>query len=146
MNQEDCSDFKEFLLLHGFGVIKVEKKENGDLRFTLINLDEKENAKLGELFYLTLEKQRPSPISEFLNTCEEIHAFVFGIIHSFKMIKPIPFNSLDEQIELSPDLIEDLKSEYHYYLAGFWGIRILIVIILVLATGSTEIAMNLLGW
>ncbi len=142
---EDFSELREFLLLQGFVVTCIEKRENGDTRFTLLNLDEM-NGKLGETFYMTFEKIKPSPISEFLNTCEEVHAFGIGLLHSCKMLKPIAYASLKEYDNLSPELANDLENEYHYYLVGFWGLRIAVVIGIIWVTGSIETALHLLGW
>ena len=69
-----------------------------------------------------------------------------GLIHSCKTLKPIKYNELENNDGLSPDLIKDLQDEYHYYLVGFWGLRIAIVIGLILVTGTVNTALHLLGW
>lgn len=145
MVSEDFSELKEFLLVRGFVVIKIEKREPNEYRVTLLNVDNKDY-NLGDKFYLTFENCTPEPIFEFLNTCEEIHALGFGLIHSFKMLNPIPYAELKEREDLSPDLIKDLENEYHYYLVGFWGLRILVAIILIIVTDTIDTAAHLLGW
>lgn len=145
MSLEMFPKLREALLLEGYVVTCIEQRDGTDFRFTLLNLDER-NGKLGDTFYMTFEKNKPSPVFEFLNTCEEIHAFGMGLIHSCKTLKPIKYNELENNDGLSPDLIKDLQDEYHYYLVGFWGLRIAIVIGLILVTGTVNTALHLLGW
>jgi len=74
------------------------------------------------------------PIAEFLNECSEVHAAGIGIIHTFTRIKPLKYSEIPGY-DISPDLMNDLLQEYHYYKGAFWAPRILILIIGAIKTG-----------
>ncbi|MCQ1538595.1 hypothetical protein FTO68_06295 [Methanocalculus taiwanensis] len=74
------------------------------------------------------------PIAEFLNECGEIHAAGIGIIHTFTMIKPLKYSEIPAY-DISPELMNDLLQEYHYYKIFFWSPRIGILMIGALKTG-----------
>ena len=46
----------------------------------------------------------------------------------------------------NPELIADLQHEYHYYRGAFWALRIAIVLLILLFSGSLELAAHLIGW
>ncbi|RNI07436.1 hypothetical protein EFE40_09550 [Methanohalophilus halophilus] len=51
-----------------------------------------------------------------------------GIHHAFSCRKkPIKFGECDKH--LSPELLQDLRKEYHYYIGAFWATRLAIMLV-----------------
>ena len=127
--------------LRGKGYIKTSAKidsRTGECRISFVAED-------GETLYLVLLDQPPSLLAEFCNVYEEIHALAFGLIHSCIRLRPLGYSEIAKE-DFSPELIADLQHEYHYYRGAFWGLRIVIVLALLLLTGSLETVGHLLGW
>ena len=112
--------------------------ETGECRISFVAED-------GETLYLVLLDQPPSLLAEFCNVYEEIHALAFGLIHSCTRFRPLGYSEIPKE-DLSPELIADLQHEYHYYKGAFWALRIIIVLAVLLLTGSLETAAHLMGW
>jgi hypothetical protein len=112
--------------------------ETGECRISFVAED-------GETLYLVLLDQPPSLLAEFCNVYEEIHALAFGLIHSCTRLRPLGYSEIAKE-DFSPELIADLQHEYHYYRGAFWALRIVIVLALLLLTGSLETAAHLMGW
>ena len=127
--------------LRGKGYIKTRAEidsRTGECRISFVAED-------GETLYLVLLDQPPSLLAEFCNVYEEIHALAFGLIHSCIRLRPLGYSEIPKE-DFSPELIADLQHEYHYYRGAFWGLRIVIVLALLLLTGSLEMVGHLLGW
>ena len=127
--------------LRGKGYIKTRAEidsRTGECRISFVAED-------GETLYLVLLDQPPSLLAEFCNVYEEIHALAFGLIHSCIRLRPLGYSEIAKE-DFSPELIADLQHEYHYYRGAFWGLRIVIVLALLLLTGSLETVGHLLGW
>ena len=127
--------------LRSKGYIKTRAEidsRTGECRISFVAED-------GETLYLVLLDQPPSLLAEFCNAYEEIHALGFGLIHSCTRLRPLGYGEIAKE-DLSPELKRDLETEYHYYKAAFWALRIAIVLALLLLTGSLETAAHLLGW
>ena len=127
--------------LRGKGYIKTRAEidsRTGECRISMIHID-------GDTLWIDLRDQPPSVLAEFCNVYEEIHALGFGLIHSVTRLKPLKYSEIEVE-DLSPELQEDLRAEFHYYVGAFWALRIAIVLALLLLTGSLETAAHLLGW
>lgn len=127
--------------LRGKGYIKTRAEvdsRTGECRISMIHID-------GGSLWINLRDQPPSVLAEFCNVYEEIHALGFGLIHSVTRLKPLKYSEIEVE-DLSPELQEDLRAEFHYYVGAFWALRIAIVLGLLLLTGSLETAAHLLGW
>ena len=127
--------------LRGKGYIKTRAEidsRTGECRIFMIHID-------GDTLWIDLRDQPPSVLAEFCNVYEEIHALGFGLIHSVTRLKPLKYSEIEVE-DLSPELQEDLRAEFHYYVGAFWALRIAIVLALLLLTGSLETAAHLLGW
>ena len=127
--------------LRGKGYIKTRAEidsRTGECRISMIHVD-------GDTLWINLRDLPPSLLAEFCNVYEEIHALAFGLIHSVTRLKPLKYSEI-ETADLSPELQEDLRAEFHYYVGAFWALRIAIVLALLLLTGSLETVGHLLGW
>jgi len=127
--------------LRGRGYIKTSAEissETGECRISMIHID-------GDTLWINLRDLPPSLLAEFCNVYEEIHALGFGLIHSCTRLRPLGYSEIAEE-DFSPELIADLQHEYHYYRGAFWALRIVIVLALLLLTGSLETAAHLMGW
>jgi len=123
------------------GYIKTSAEissETGECRISMIHID-------GDTLWINLRDLPPSLLAEFCNVYEEIHALGFGLIHSCTRLRPLGYSEIAEE-DFSPELIADLQHEYHYYRGAFWALRIVIVLALLLLTGSLETAAHLMGW
>jgi len=136
-----CRDVRDLFMENGFSLVKAEQNKNGDCRLTLLDI----KGLTGEKYYVTISKDRPAPIEEFLNEYEEIHAFGVGIFHSCTQLKPLKYSEVGED-GLSPELADDVRNEYHYYLTAFWGLRVLVAIGALYFTGMFESVLMLFGW
>jgi len=99
----------------------------------------------GDSLWINLRDKPPSVLAEFCNTYGEIHAVVFGLIHSCTKLLPVGYSEIAKE-DFSPELIADLQHEYHYYRGTFWVLRIVVVLALLLLTGNLETAAHLMGW
>ena len=127
--------------LRSKGYIKTRAEidsRTGECRISMIHVD-------GGSLWINLRDLPPSVLAEFCNVYEEIHALAFGLIHSCIRLRPLGYSEIAKE-DLSPELKRDLETEYHYYRAAFWGLRIVIVLALLLLTGSLETVGHLLGW
>ena len=127
--------------LRGKGYIKTRAEidsRTGECRISMIHVD-------GGSLWINLRDKPPSLLAEFCNVYEEVHAVAFGLIHSVTRLKPLKYSEI-ETADLSPELQEDLRAEFHYYVGAFWALRIAIVLALLLLTGSLETVGHLLGW
>ena len=127
--------------LRSKGYIKTSAEissETGECRISMIHVD-------GDTLWINLRDKPPSLLAEFCNVYEEVHAVAFGLIHSCTRLRPLGYSEIAEE-DFSPELIADLQHEYHYYRGAFWALRIVIVLALLLLTGSLETAAHLLGW
>ncbi len=127
--------------LRGRGYIETRAEINsrtGECRISMIHVD-------GGSLWINLRDLPPSVLAEFCNVYEEIHALAFGLIHSCTRLRPLGYSEILKE-DLSPELIADLQHEYHYYKGAFWALRIAIVLVLLLLTGSLETAAHLMGW
>ena len=127
--------------LRSKGYIKTSAEissETGECRISMIHVD-------GGSLWINLRDKPPSVLAEFCNVYEEIHALGFGLIHSCTRLRPLRYSEIAKE-DFSPDLIADLQHEYHYYWGAFWALRIVIVLVLLLLTGSLETAAHLMGW
>jgi len=127
--------------LRGKGYIKTRaeiSEQTGECRISMIHID-------GGTLWINLRDLPPSVLAEFCNVYEEIHALGFGLIHSCTRLRPLGYSEIAKE-DFSPELIADLQHEYHYYRGAFWVLRIVIVLGLLLFTGSLETAAHLLGW
>ena len=127
--------------LRGKGYIKTSAEissETGECRISMIHVD-------GGSLWINLRDKPPSLLAEFCNVYEEVHAVAFGLIHSCTRLRPLGYSEIAEE-DFSPELIADLQHEYHYYRGAFWALRIVIVLALLLLTGSLETVGHLLGW
>ena len=123
------------------GYIKTSAEissETGECRISMIHID-------GDTLWINLRDLPPSLLAEFCNVYEEIHALGFCLIHSCTRLRPLGYSEIAEE-DFSPELIADLQHEYHYYRGAFWALRIVIVLALLLLTGSLETAAHLMGW
>jgi len=126
-------------------ITNVELNARGDYRITVLQVcDDDIITKIGKTYYVVIHGMR-TPSEEFLSECEEVHAFGVGIFHSFTHLKPLKYSEIEED-GLSPDLVIDLQDEYHYYLTGFWGIRVIIAIIFLYITGLWSKIPVFFGW
>lgn len=73
-------------------------------------------------------------LATFLNEPSEVHAFVIGLCHTIQRKAPYRFDELVDVSEFSPEVVSDLRSEYHYYYAGFWIPRVILVVIVLAFT------------
>ena len=127
--------------LRSKGYIKTSAEissETGECRISMIHVD-------GDTLWINLRDQPPSVLAEFCNVYGEIHALAFGLIHSVTRLKPLKYSEI-ETADLSPELQEDLRAEFHYYVGAFWALRIAIVLLILLFSGSLELAAHLMGW
>ncbi len=127
--------------LRGKGYIKTRAEidsRTGECRISMIHVD-------GGSLWINLRDLPPSLLVEFCNVYEEIHALAFGLIHSVTRLKPLKYSEI-ETADLSPELQEDLRAEFHYYVGAFWALRIAIVLLILLFSGSLELAAHLMGW
>jgi len=127
--------------LRGKGYIKTRAEidsRTGECRISMIHVD-------GGSLWINLRDLPPSVLAEFCNVYEEIHALGFGLIHSCTRLRPLGYSEIAKE-DFSPELIADLQHEYHYYRGAFWVLRIAIVLVLLLLTGSLETAAHLMGW
>ena len=127
--------------LQGKGYIKTRAEidsRTGECRISMIHVD-------GGSLWINLRDLPPSVLAEFCNVYEEVHAVAFGLIHSCTRLRPLGYSEIPKE-DFSPELIADLQHEYHYYRGAFWGLRIVIVLALLLLTGSLETVGHLLGW
>ena len=127
--------------LRSKGYIKTSAEidsRTGECRISMIHVD-------GGSLWINLRDLPPSVLAEFCNVYEEIHALAFGLIHSCIRLRPLGYSEIPKE-DFSPELIADLQHEYHYYRGAFWGLRIVIVLALLLLTGSLETVGHLLGW
>jgi hypothetical protein len=127
--------------LRSKGYIKTRAEidsRTGECRISMIHVD-------GGSLWINLRDLPPSVLAEFCNVYEEIHALAFGLIHSCIRLRPLGYSEIPKE-DFSPELIADLQHEYHYYRGAFWGLRIVIVLALLLLTGSLETVGHLLGW
>ncbi|RNI09245.1 hypothetical protein EDD83_04595 [Methanohalophilus euhalobius] len=61
-----------------------------------------------------------------------------GINHAFSCRKkPIIFGEFDKH--LSPEMLQDLRKEYHYYIGAFWATRLLILLVTTIAGYMTVV-------
>ena len=112
-------------------------RETGECRINLVGEDDS--------MWINIRDAPPSLLAEFCNVYEEIHALGFGLIHSCTRLRPLGYSEIAKE-DFSPELIADLQHEYHYYRGAFWALRIVIVLALLLLTGSLETVGHLLGW
>ena len=127
--------------LRSKGYIKTRAEidsRTGECRISMIHVD-------GGSLWINLRDLPPSVLAEFCNVYEEIHALAFGLIHSCIRLRPLGYSEIPKE-DFSPELIADLQHEYHYYRGAFWALRIVIVLALLLLTGSLETVGHLLGW
>ena len=127
--------------LRGKGYIKTRAEidsRTGECRISMIHVD-------GDTLWINLRDKPPSLLAEFCNEYGEVHAVAFGLIHSCTRLQPLGYSEIAEE-DFSPELIADLQHEYHYYRGAFWALRIVIVLALLLLTGSLETAAHLMGW
>lgn len=127
--------------LRGRGYIKTRAEidsRTGECRISMIHVD-------GDPLWINLRDLPPSVLAEFCNVYEEIHALGFGLIHSVTRLKPLKYSEIEVE-DLSPELQEDLRAEFHYYVGAFWALRIAIVLLILLFSGSFEAAAHLMGW
>jgi len=123
------------------GYIKTNAEidsRTGECRISMIHID-------GDSLWINLRDKPPSVLAEFCNTYGEIHAVVFGLIHSCTKLLPVGYSEIAKE-DFSPELIADLQHEYHYYRGTFWVLRIVVVLALLLLTGNLETAAHLMGW
>jgi hypothetical protein len=75
-----------------------------------------------------MSQTHATTFSEFCNSPEEVHAVMAGIHHALSRRKnPLKFGDQDKHI--SPELLQDLRKEYHYYIGAFWATRLIILLI-----------------
>ena len=112
-------------------------RETGECRINLVGED--------DTMWINIRDKPPSLLAEFCNVYEEIHALGFGLIHSCTRLRPLGYSEIAKQ-DISPELKRDLETEYHYYKAAFWVPRIVVALVILVATGSLETVGHLLGW
>ena len=112
-------------------------RETGECRINLVGED--------DTMWINIRDKPPSLLAEFCNVYEEIHALGFGLIHSCIRLRPLGYSEIAKE-DLSPELKRDLETEYHYYKAAFWAPRIVVALVILVATGSLETVGHLLGW
>lgn len=95
--------------------------------------------------WINLRDKSPSLLEECCNVYEEVHAVGIGLIHTCTRLRPLGYSEIAKE-DLSPELIRDLETEYHYYKAAFWVPRIVVGLAIIILTGSLETAAHLLGW
>lgn len=100
----------------------------------------------GNYYYTKLQPTSPSVFNEFLNDCQEVHAFTLGLIHSCTKLLPLKISELDGYDDLSDENKADIRKENHYYKGAFWGLRAVVAIAAYLLTGSHEVVLHMFGW
>ena len=100
----------------------------------------------GQIYYMTLRPVAPTVFEEFCNDTTEIHALGFGIIHSGTRKMPLSYDEVEHFTSISPENRDEIKKEYHYYLVGFWGTRVLIAAAALWLTGLWQIVPKFFGW
>ncbi len=138
----DCQKIRNLFLDNGYSIVKAEMNQAGDCRLTLLDIKDK----IGQTFYMTLKATGPTVFEEFCNDTTEVHAFGFGIIHSGTRRMPLDYNQIDQCMEISPDNRDEIRREFHYYLVGFWGFRVLVAAAALWITGLWQVVPPLFGW
>lgn len=138
----DCRKIRDLFIRSGYEVIKAEVNKEGSCRLTLMDLVNNK----GQIYYMTLRPVAPTVFEEFCNDTTEIHALGFGIIHSGTRKMPLSYDEVEHFTCISPENREEIKKEYHYYLVGFWGTRVLIAAAALWLTGLWQIVPMFFGW
>lgn len=138
----DCRNIRELFIRSGFEVIKAEVNKEGSCRLTLMDLVNNK----GQIYYMTLRPVAPTVFEEFCNDTTEIHALGFGIIHSGTRKMPLGYDEVEHFTCISPENRDEIRKEYHYYLVGFWGLRVLVAAAALWLTGLWQIVPRFFGW
>lgn len=138
----DCRKIRDLFIRSGFEVIKAEVNKEGSCRLTLMDLVNNK----GQIYYMTLRPVAPTVFEEFCNDTTEIHALGFGIIHSGTRKMPLSYDEVEHFTCISPENRDEIKKEYHYYLVGFWGLRVLVAAAALWLTGVWQIVPRFFGW
>lgn len=138
----DCRNIRELFIRSGFEVIKAEVNKEGSCRLTLMDLVNNK----GQIYYMTLRPVAPTVFEEFCNDTTEVHALGFGIIHSGTRKMPLSYDEVEHFTCISPENRDEIKKEYHYYLVGFWGLRVLVAAAALWLTGLWQIVPKFFGW
>lgn len=138
----DCRNIRELFIRSGFEVIKAEVNKEGSCRLTLMDLVNNK----GQIYYMTLRPVAPTVFEEFCNDTTEVHALGFGIIHSGTRKMPLGYDEVEHFTSISPENRDEIKKEYHYYLVGFWGLRVLVAAAALWLTGLWQIVPKFFGW
>lgn len=138
----DCRNIRELFIRSGFEVIKAEANKEGSCRLTLMDLVNNK----GQIYYMTLRPVAPTVFEEFCNDTTEVHAFGFGIIHSGTRKLPLNYDEVEHFMCISPENRDEIRQEYHYYLVGFWGFRVLVAVAALWITGLWQVVPKFFGW
>ncbi len=138
----DCRNIRELFIRSGYEVLKSEIHKDGSCRLTLMDLVNNK----GQIYYMTLRPVAPTVFEEFCNDTTEVHALGFGIIHSGTRKMPLRYDEVEHFTSISPENRDEIKKEYHYYLVGFWGTRVLIAAAALWLTGLWQIVPKFFGW
>lgn len=138
----DCRNIRELFIRSGFEVIKAEVNKEGSCRLTLMDLVNNK----GQIYYMTLRPVAPTVFEEFCNDTTEVHALGFGIIHSGTRKMPLGYDEVEHFMCISPENRDEIRQEYHYYLVGFWGFRVLVAVAALWLTGLWQVVPKFFGW
>ncbi len=79
-----------------------------------------------------MSQTHATTFTEFCNSPEEVHAVMTAIHHALSRRK-LPLKLGDHDKHISPELLQDLRKEYHYYIGAFWATRLVILLVTTIA-------------